>query len=61
VYQGADFCGAEEVEFDAKEGCLTFTQMEELPLDDESWEKLFEEDEADFEKDDDGYDPSEWN
>ena len=60
VYQEGDFCRAEDVEFNVEQGCLTFTQMEELPLDDESWEKLFKEDEA-CEKDDDDYDSSEWN
>jgi hypothetical protein len=65
VYLEGDFCGAEEIDLDLDEGCLTFTQIEDLALEDEDWEEeLFgEEDEEDHfdEDDDDDYDPSEWN
>jgi hypothetical protein len=60
VYLERGFCGAEEIDLDPEEGCLTFTQIEDLALDDEDWEEeLFDEDEND--EDEDDYDFNEWN
>jgi hypothetical protein len=69
VFLEGDYCGADMIDLDPVEGCLTFTQVEDLELDDEDWDKdLFEEEEEEEEEDffdddddDDGYDPSEWN
>ena len=63
MYREEDFCRAEKVELDPEEGCLTYTLIEDVSLDDD-WEELFEEEEDFFEEeddDDDGYDRSEWN
>jgi hypothetical protein len=65
VYQEGDFCSVELVELDPQDGCLTFTPLEDILIeDDEEWDELYEEEEGLYKKDeddDDGYDPSEWN
>jgi hypothetical protein len=64
VYREGDYCRADEVELDPDQGCLTFTLLDDLPLEEEEWDELFEEDEDFFQEeddDDDAYDPSEWN
>lgn len=45
----------------AEEGCLSFALVEDLPLGDEEWERLFEKDDDFSDEDNDGYDRSEWN
>lgn len=66
VYLEGEFCGAEQIVLDPEEGCLTFTQIEDLALEDENWEEdLYstEDEDEDFfdEEDDTEYDPDEWN
>ena len=65
VYLEGGFCEAEEVDLDPEDGCLTFTQVEDLTLEDEDWEEeLFDEDEDDedyFDEDEDDNDFNEWN
>jgi hypothetical protein len=63
IYREGNFCRAEVVELDPQDGCLTFMPIEDMPLEDDDWDELFEEEEVFFEEedDDDGYDPSEWN
>jgi hypothetical protein len=65
VYQEGDFCNVELVELDPEDGCLTFTPLEDVLVEEsDEWDELYEEEESLYsedEDDDDGYDPSEWN
>ena len=67
VHLEGEYCVAEKIVLNPEDGCLTFTQIEDLALDDEDWEEdLFGKvDKAasllDDNDDDDGYDPDEWN
>jgi hypothetical protein len=65
VYREGDYCNVELVELDPEEGCLTFTPLEDILIEEEDWDEIYEEEkdlfDEDEEDDDDGYDPSEWN
>jgi hypothetical protein len=65
VYREGDYCNVELVELDPDDGCLTFTPLEDIIIEDDDWDELYEEEESLYEEDegdeDDGYDPSEWN
>ena len=66
IYLERGYCTTEEIILDPDEGCLTFTQIDDLARDDDDWEdELFDTQEEGFSKqeddDDDGYDPAEWN
>jgi len=68
VYREGDYCNVALVELDPEDGCLTFTPLEDILLEDDEWdevleqeEDLFDADEDEDDDDDDGYDPSEWN
>ncbi len=51
------WCTADEIGLDPDEGCLTFAQLDEI-LGEEDWEEaLFEAED----KEDDDYEPDEWN
>ncbi len=68
VYLEQGYCISDEIELDLDEGCLTFTQIEDLALEDEEWEEelfgeqedYFDDDQEEDEEDDD-FDPDEWN
>lgn len=67
VYWEQGFCAADEIELDIQDGCLQFIQMENVSLEDEDWEDLFDDqegfldDDEEENEDENDYDPSEWN
>ena len=66
VYREGDYCNVELVELDPDDGCLTFTPLEDIIIEEDDWDELYDEEEEslyeeDDEDEDDGYDPSEWN